>query len=105
MRNYHLAGLSVPENRRAQVGEMFGHLFYVFDARALVVRDTYGGTDRVPLAFNCAVSASTDNSITLLLRRTTPPRDRLSLTLFRVDADALFVKSGSNLEYFKRVAT
>jgi hypothetical protein len=104
METFHLHGSSIPENRRNQVAGLFGHLFYVFDKRTFVVRDTYGGVDRVRFSFNYVVVGSTDTSITLSLRHTTPPRDQESMTLFRVSQDALFVKGRSNLEYFKRVA-
>ena len=96
MENFYFQGQSLTPERRERMSTMFGHLrYHITQSHFQVVEKKR--TLRVPYS----VPSETSSSITLRFPRSS---DMPDFTLYRVDSDALFIKAGRNLEYFRRHA-
>jgi hypothetical protein len=95
--NFYFQGQSLTPLQRERVSLLFGHLrYHVTRSHFHVVEGER--TLYVPYT----VASETGSSITLRFPR---GGDMPDLTLYRVSSDALFIKVGKNLEYFRRNAT
>lgn len=96
MENFHFQGRSLNEAQRERIATLFGFLRYHITSRRFeVVR----GKDKLRAEYQ--VAAESDSTITLRFLRA---KEMPDLTLYRVNDDALFIKAGKNLEYFRRTA-
>ena len=96
MENFYFQGQSLTLEQREKMSKMFGHLRYHITQNHFHVLEKER-TLRVPYS----VASETKSSITLTFPRS---NDMPDFTLYRVDSDALFIKAGRNLEYFRRNA-
>jgi hypothetical protein len=101
MENLHFQGKAIPESKREAFAANFGHLKYIISTSNFTLKDAALGGEINQMTLQYKVDSYTDTSITLSLQGNLPQK---SLTLYRASVDSLFVKAGSNLEYFKRIA-
>ena len=101
METFYFQGRPIAESKRDAVASIFGHLTYEISETTFTLKDSYAGRSSDQITWKYNIESNTDTSVTLALKGDLAPK---SLTLYRVSEDALFVKSGSNLEYFKRIA-
>jgi hypothetical protein len=96
MESFYFQGQSLTPEQREKISKMFGHLrYHVTPSHFEVVEG------RRTLRVRYSVASETESSITLSFPRST---DMPDLTLYRISSDALFIKSGEHLEYFRRNA-
>ena len=88
---------------REKLAELFGHVFYSIGRDTFTIRHTTPVEQSASARYQ--VVDSTDNSITVQLQIRSQTIESLSITLYRVSRDELFIKQGRNLEYFRRVST
>jgi hypothetical protein len=96
MQNFYFQGRSPTPEQRERISIQFGNLRYHVTTKHLRVED---GGHKLLAAY--MVSAETASTITLHFSRNDGMPE---LTLYRVSSDLLFIRSGSNFEYFRRVA-
>jgi hypothetical protein len=101
MENLYFQGKPIPESKKEAFAANFGHLTYAISTSTLTLKDASSGGEPNQLTLEYTIESHTDTSVTLALHGNAPQK---SLTLYRESDDTLFVKAGSNLEYFKRVA-
>ncbi len=96
MENFYFQGRSLNEVQRERIATLFGRLRYHITSRSFEVVQ---GENKLRAEYKLA--AESDSTITLRFQRAKGMPD---LTLYCEDYDALFIKLGYILEYFRRTA-
>jgi hypothetical protein len=94
MQHFHFQGRGLTPEQSERLSHLFGHLRYHITSSEFSVLE-----GKRILRASYVVASETDSTITLNFPRR---KDMPALTLYRVGNDALFVKAGNNLEYFRR---
>jgi hypothetical protein len=96
LKSWYFQGLEIPEDKKPRFAEVFGHMTYTVTTSTFRLRQgTFAASHRY------SVASETESSVTITLLG---PSESTEVTFYRAQADSLFIKAGSNLEYFKRVA-
>lgn len=96
IQSWYFQGREIPQDKKARFAELFGHMTYVVTASTFRVKQ-----GEFTASHRYSVLSETESSVTLRLHGTT---EAIASTFYRAGPDALFIKVGTNLEYFKRVA-
>ena len=96
MESFSFQGQSLTPGQKARISALFGQLRYQVTKTYFQVLE---GERRLQVRY--VIASETESTITV---RFEPNAKMLDLTLHRVEQDLLFIKSGKNLEYFRRAA-
>ena len=100
MRHFHPQGVSLSEDARSRVSQLFGLLVYRFTRNTLELASVGPEKPQESAAIAYSVYSETSSSLTLASTERRVP----FLTLYRVSEDVLFIRGGLSFEYFRRIA-